>query len=555
MKLKVLLLIFMVAFRQHTHAQKSMQRLSLDTYLDKVEAVWMAQMIAVIAGWQFEHRQASVEWIDKYQPDKLKLLSSNGGAPLDDDWYYEIAALRGFERYGIDMTLEQLGQQWVDNRVGTWGSSEMARLNLERGVPATKSGHPRYNRLWFTMGNQCRGELFGLLAPGMPDVAATLSGKLGHINSYAEGADGGILVSTMVSLAFLESDPKKIIRLALDVLHQDTPHHRCISQVIAHAEAGMSFQQVCSAVEDDWHIVYPATNNAVSNLGLAIAAIWFGEGDFLKTINLAFSAADFTDADCNAAIAGSVVAAIAGSKCLPIQFVEPLKNRVIGTNVGPLAIKPPVNMSITELAQRTVAIGKRIVANEGGTIDGASIAVPEGMIRTRPAELFSPNDFTSFWNPDWKLERAGHGAPGGGHRGIRGGTFLDGMVLSTFPRDEVRGVVLRRAYKVNNNDSLKVEVAADPGRVWKLDVMINNDKVFSELVDGGPAIHWYGTKDDYFPPPTEEYIKSSQLRRFRNVAIDLTPYSGKEIVIRLYQHSLVRNRFPGNAYWRNLRIE
>ena len=33
----------------------------------------------------------------------------------------------------------------------------------------------------------------------------------------------------------------------------------------------------------------------------------FGEGDFLKTVNLAFAAADYTDADCNAATAGAVV--------------------------------------------------------------------------------------------------------------------------------------------------------------------------------------------------------------------------------------------------------
>ena len=30
-------------------------------------------------------------------------------------------------------------------------------------------------------------------------------------------------------------------------------------------------------------------------------SVWFGEGDFLKTVSLAYRAADFTDADCNAA--------------------------------------------------------------------------------------------------------------------------------------------------------------------------------------------------------------------------------------------------------------
>jgi len=60
-------------------------------------------------------------------------------------------------------------------------------------------------------------------------------------------------------------------------------------------------EEICQAVEDRWHIEYQATNNAVLNGGLVAACLWFGQGDFLKTVNLAAHAADFTDADCNAA--------------------------------------------------------------------------------------------------------------------------------------------------------------------------------------------------------------------------------------------------------------
>jgi hypothetical protein len=47
---------------------------------------------------------------------------------------------------------------------------------------------------------------------------------------------------------------------------------------------------------------------------------------------------------------------------------------------------------------------------------------------------------TKYWKPEWTLERAGFGAPGGGVRNLRGGTFLDGDVLATYPRDEVGAV-------------------------------------------------------------------------------------------------------------------
>ena len=48
---------------------------------------------------------------------------------------------------------------------------------------------------------------------------------------------------------------------------------------------------------DELGIEYPATNNAVVNGGLVATAVWFGRGDFQKTIELTVHAADFADAD------------------------------------------------------------------------------------------------------------------------------------------------------------------------------------------------------------------------------------------------------------------
>jgi len=43
-----------------------------------------------------------------------------GYAPVDDDYYYEMVRLRAFEKYGIGLTVEQLGQQWLENNAGSW---------------------------------------------------------------------------------------------------------------------------------------------------------------------------------------------------------------------------------------------------------------------------------------------------------------------------------------------------------------------------------------------------------------------------------------------------
>lgn len=110
-------------------------------YLDRIQAVWTAQMIAQRTGGRFEHKPASAMPI-------TPISHMPGYAPVDDDYYYEMVAIRAFEKYGIGLTVQQLGQQWLENNAGSWGSSEQTLLLLKRGMQAPDTGHPRYNKLW-----------------------------------------------------------------------------------------------------------------------------------------------------------------------------------------------------------------------------------------------------------------------------------------------------------------------------------------------------------------------------------------------------------------------
>jgi hypothetical protein len=71
--------------------------LSRADYLDRVPAIWEAHRIGQITGVRFEH-----------QPDSTlpvtPLTDLRGDAPVDDDYYYEMVAIRAFEKYGIGLT-------------------------------------------------------------------------------------------------------------------------------------------------------------------------------------------------------------------------------------------------------------------------------------------------------------------------------------------------------------------------------------------------------------------------------------------------------------------
>ena len=507
------------------YGQRHVTVLSGDDYRDRVQAIWTAQMLGAMMGWPFEHKVASVEWVHSLDPKV-------DHAPVDDDWYYEMVAIRAFERYGIGMGVEQLGKQWMENSAGSWGSSEQARLLMNKGILPPDCGHPRYNKLWFSIGAQFSSDVYGALAPAMPDLAGEMARKYGHINGYAEGVDGGVFVAGLISLGFAEKDPKTIVRKAARLIDPASPYRKCLDMVIRMAGEGMAAADIFDEVERRWHIEYPATNNAVANGGIVAASVWFGEGDFLKTINLAYGAADFTDADCNAANAGAVVAAMYGMKSLPAGLVHALGDSITGDKLGKVQLTPAVHETISGLAARTAAIGEKILRKNGAGITNDRITIVEQEPVALPAELFRLSDLMLYWNPDWQLQRAGFGGALGGMPGIRGITYLDSNVLSTYPRDEVKGVVISRTIKLDHQKELSFDAGVDSQRVWRCMVLVNNKMMFDRLMEGtGEACIW------------------------RPVRVDLSSFQGSTVKIRIYQRVLVPGRASGNAYWRSLRVQ
>jgi hypothetical protein len=506
-------------------------QLSRAEYLDRVQAIWMAQMIGQRTGLLFEHLPASVL-------RDTPLLPGKGYAEIDDDYYYEMVAIRAFEKYGIDLTVQQLGEQWLENNAGSWGSSEQALLLLKKGVKPPDTGNPRYNKLWWTIGPQFSSDVYGALAPGMPNVAAEMARRLTHINGYAVGTDGAVFVSGMISLGFVETDAKQIVRKAARLISPLSPYRQCLDMVISMAEAGKQPDEIFRVINERWGIEYPATNNAVVNGGIVAASVWFGNGDFSTTENLTFTAADFADTDCNAANGASVVAAMHGMSALPADQVATLHDRLKGDTMGDLHLTPPVDESISALARRTAVIGEKILSLHGARVEADALIIPVELPITQPAELFSLADFTKIWNPDWTLERAGFGGAGGGIEGIRGGTHLEGEILSVFPRDEVRGALLRRSVRLSDTPSLDFDAGADPGRAWHLQVFVNNDKLLDQLVEEGAVI-------------SENPLD----RHWEHIHLDLSAYRKQSVVIRLYDFILIPNHHVGNSYWKDLKIQ
>jgi len=79
------------------------RRISVAEYRDRVYGAWVGQIVGASYGFNFEGKARNVIQLDHF-------LNHYDAAVVDDDYYYEMVALFGFERFGLNMTVEQLGE-------------------------------------------------------------------------------------------------------------------------------------------------------------------------------------------------------------------------------------------------------------------------------------------------------------------------------------------------------------------------------------------------------------------------------------------------------------
>ena len=523
------LFIVLAAVLLATAARAADRRITFEEYRDKVYGAWIGQIAGTSYGFNFEGKARNAIALDHY-------LNHYEYARPDDDYYYEMVALYGFERHGVGMTVEQLGDMWKEYKAGTWGSSEQARLALERGIKAPESGSPRYNRWFHTIGPEFSSDIYGMISPGMANLAGAVARKYSHVNGYAEGSDGAVFVAACISEAFFETDPVKIVRQAAQLIDPRSNYRKAIDFVLAEYGHGKPWRKIAAESEARWRPDYPQLNNAVANGALVALGILFGKGDYLKSINIVTQAGDYTDADCNAANVSSVIGAMHGFKAIPTQFTEPLHNRIYGDHLGPLNLGRTIDERIDDLARRLVEVGRKNLLANGARLDRDMLVIPRQAVKTQDLEYFDINDYGALWNPDWRLE--------GASRGGAGATYLDGDVLVTFPRD-TRPCLLERTMAIPAGaPKLSLEIGYLKHRPWHLQIFVDDDNVETQMIGEEETI------DRRDVPPNA----ASAVPNWTTVRADLSRYAGKTVKLRLY-HWLAPNAIPGAAYWRSIRVE
>ncbi|RLL84559.1 crystallin [Petrotoga sp. HKA.pet.4.5] len=291
---------------------------NIDNLKDKIHGGWLGQLAGGSMGTKLEGYTHDA--LEETYSDQLGTYIGEVST-INDDVTYELIFLKTYEEKWGRITSKDLAKNWISYIPFGWSAELIALENIKRGIFPPESGFFN-NPFQEWIGAQMRCMVHGLLQPGDPYNAAKLSFIDSQVSHSGNGIYGGIHSAVMTSLAFSEKDPRKIIEKSLDYIPKNTEFKKVVDNVVKYCQANNDWINVLRKTEDNfqrynWVHLYPNTASVLTSL-------WFGEGDFDKTMKIVSSFG--YDVDCNAGEVGTILGIMYGANDFPSYWSDPLKD-------------------------------------------------------------------------------------------------------------------------------------------------------------------------------------------------------------------------------------
>ncbi|TAH34375.1 MAG: ADP-ribosylglycohydrolase family protein [Planctomycetota bacterium] len=500
--------------------------MSWAAFQDKLRGGWAGQMIGVSYGSVYEFQSCGAPILAPLREWKPEHLEN---AIQQDDLYVEMTFLKTLAAHGLDATWEQAGADFRDSRYPLWHANHAARVNLRAGIPAPQSGDREHNAHCDDIDFQIEADLFGLIAPGLPQAACALCDVFGRVMNYGDGLYGGRFVATMYTQAYLEPEPtpaavRRCVEAGLAAIHPESAYAALLRDVLASFDAHPDdWLATWKAVEEQWGsrdscpdgLDNPFNIDAKLNGAYIAMGLLYGGGDFARTLEITTRCGQ--DADCNPSNAAGVLGTIYGYSRIPAEYTSGIA-ALHGKKFS------YTDYDFVALAVECERLARELLRREGGRVDESKgmLIIPEQAPRP-PSQLealgYSSEQIKAVekewalrvvpmerWSSGWKLITCG----GAMDPGVRD-CFGCKNVLVTHPVSRAEPAAFeKRELLPRNSPKLLLEVAShsDPPQAdWELRVYVNG-----ELLERR-TIHSPGA--------------------FQRVELDLDRWAGQEVLLRL----------------------
>ena len=239
------------------------------------------------------------------------------GMPVDDDTNYVVLAQIIVDRFGRDFTTYDVSRAWLtyQGKDAYCTAERVAYCNFVNGYePPASAIYKNPYREW--IGAQIRGDYFGYINPGNPELAAEMAWRDASISHVKNGIYGEMFASAMIAVAAVTNDIESIILGGLGEIPHTSRLYEDVMSVLEGYKAGVSKQECFEKIHEKYdENTQHGWCHTISNAMIVAAALLYGEGDYGKSICMAVETG--FDTDCNGATVGSVLGMANGIESIP----------------------------------------------------------------------------------------------------------------------------------------------------------------------------------------------------------------------------------------------
>lgn len=357
-----------------------MRNISGKDYYSKVYGGWLGKNIGGTLGLPFEGFREILD---------LRFYDKSFDGPVEnDDLDLQLVWLHTLEQYGVGLTSMDLAKEWLAHVFFCFDEYGYCLSNLRRGLVPPVSGS--FDNLFVDcMGSPIRSEIWAMVAPGCPELAAYYAYQDAIVDhAGGEGVYGEMFFAALESAAFFERDKNKLLDSGMAAIPPASRTARAILDLRNWYEQGKDWMDARNLIL--MHHDRPNFTDAPQNIAFTVLGLLYGQdfGDSIcKAVNCAY------DTDCTGATLGAILGIMGGRESLPSKWIEPIGDKIKVSKVVN-GFNTPSNLD--ELTDRTVRAGRKVLSYWDAPVhvleDGKYISDREA----------SKDDSITDWSMDFK---------------------------------------------------------------------------------------------------------------------------------------------------------
>ncbi len=268
--------------------------------------------------------------------------------PEDDDTNYTVLNQIIVDKFGRDFTPYDVKRAWLSlqTRDAHCTAEKVAYVNFINGFNPPKSAmYKNPYREW--VGAQIRGDYFGYINPGNPEIAAEMAFRDASVSHTKNGIYGEMFVAAAIATAAVSNDMEDIILGGLSQIPATSRLYEDIMSVVSGYNDGRNQADTFKFIHEkynesnDWEWCFTNVNTMI-----VVASMLYGGGDYSKSVCMAVETG--FDTDCNAATVGSILGMRGGIDSIPDYWKTQIKDKLETGIIGHTYVK------ITECAKHTL---------------------------------------------------------------------------------------------------------------------------------------------------------------------------------------------------------